>query len=613
MSFWSATDGSGAWWGDGSSMTGKAQPHTLADLTASLRVARGDEPAEMVIKDTRFLDVFTGAFLEGDVAVHRGWIAGTQQAYAGVHEVDGRGVFVVPGFIDAHVHIESSLLTPARFQQAVLPTGTTTAIWDPHEIANVRGRDGLAWALAATEGLQLDVYVMLSSCVPSTDPALGLETSGALLGASDLTPLRGHPRVLGLAEMMNYPGLLAGDPGVLEKLLAFQDRPRDGHCPGLRGKDLNTYGAAGIHSCHESVTCSEAREKLQKGLHVLIREGSCAKDADALLPLLDDYSSAVIGLCSDDRNPADIVAEGHISAIVDKALRAGHKPRTIFRAASFTSARAYGLEDRGVVAPGFLADLCLVRPREGERWDSGLVVEAVYKRGQRVDPRALAEQAGAQAVTGGMRAERNVRLAPCTAEDFRVDSGNGARVRVIGVRSRQILTDARSAVLPTRDGQVLADLQQDVLKIAVFERHRGTGSRTVGFVQGFGLQRGAIATSIAHDAHNAIVVGTDDGVMAAALNRLIEIDGGIVVARDRTDCEALPLPIAGLMCERDPQEVAAALNRLKALTRSLGCALEEPFLQLSFLALPVVPALKITNCGLVDVDAFRTVPVVVGG
>lgn len=596
-------------------MAGKAHYRDLADLAAHIRVASGKEPADLVIRNTSFLDVYTGQFLSGDVAIYRDTIVGTQQRYEGLEVVDGRGSFLVPGFIDAHVHIESSLLTPERFQQAVLPFGTTTVIWDPHEIANVRGREGLVWALEASEGLALDVFVMLSSCVPSTSPQRELETSGALLRAEDLVPLQAHPRVIGLAEMMNYPGLLAGEPDVLDKLLVFQDRRRDGHCPGLRGKDLNAYGAAGIHSCHESVSKEEAREKLQKGLHVLIREGSCAKDADALLPLLDDYSSAVIGLCSDDRNPADIAKEGHISYIVDKALRSGHRPQTVFRAASFAAARAYGLEDRGAVAPGFLADVCLVRPRDGQTWSSGVTIEAVYKKGRLVDRAVLAADAETYAVSRPLpRWGANMRLAPCKAEDFHVPIPAGTspgatlvQARVIGVRTRQIVTDALTATLPVSERQVRMDREQDILKIAVFERHHQTGRRTVGFVKGFGLQRGAIATSINHDSHNAIVVGTDEALMAAALNHLIRIDGGIVVAQDQETIESLSLPVGGLMCARDPQDVAQALERLRQRTVAMGCRLPEPFIQLSFLALPVIPSLKITDRGLVDVDRFQLV------
>lgn len=594
---------------------GKTHYRSAEELAAHIRVARGETPADLVVKQARILDVYTGALLTGDLAVYDGRIAGTGQSYRGRVEIDGAGHVLVPGFIDAHVHIESSLLTPLRFQQTVLPCGTTTVIWDPHEIANVRGLEGLQWALDASEGLDLDVLVMLSSCVPSTTPERALETSGARLEAEDLAGLRQHPRVLGLAEMMNYPGLLAGDPDLLRKLLAFQDRRRDGHCPGLRGRDLNAYGVAGIHSCHESTTLEEAREKLNKGLHVLIREGSCAKDADALLPLLDEYASAVIGLCSDDRNPADIAREGHIDAIIDKALRAGHPPRTIFRSASFAAARAYGLEDRGVLAPGFLADFCLVRPKEGDRWTSGLTVAAVYKRGRRVERAVLEAAACAGRPYRWAGGGANMHLDPCRQEDFLVPASGASpcawqEVRVIGVRRRQIVTDRLTARLPVVQGGVTADPGQDVLKIAVFERHRRSGRRAVGFVKGFGLTRGALATSINHDSHNAIVVGADEAVMAAALNRLREIDGGIVVAEDTGRMDCLPLPIGGLMCDRDPREVGATLERLRGMAHDLGCTLNEPFIQLSFLALPVIPALKITDRGLVDVEKFELVSAV---
>lgn len=590
-------------------------PLDEADGRRLLRVAQGVEPADLVIKHTRFLDVFSGAFIDGDIAIGQGVIAGTKEPYTGRIEFDGHDLFAVPGFLDAHVHIESSLLTPRRFQQAVLPHGTTTVIWDPHEIANVHGQEGLAWALEASEPLLLDVFIMLSSCVPSTSPEWELETSGAVLRAEDLVPFRSHPRVLGLAEMMNYPGVLGGDRDVLEKLWMFRDMRRDGHCPGVSGKALNAYGAAGIHSCHESTTLEEAREKLQKGMHVLVREGSCAKDADALLPLLTDYTSAVIGLCTDDRHPADIHAEGHISAIVEKALRAGYDPANIFRAASFSTARAYGLDDRGVIAPGYLADLCLVRPRDGRTWTSGFVVEHVVKQGTVVTRDVLSGMESGEHECVRPRARiANMNCQPCSADDFRVEGSVGEgrqRVRVIGIRPRQLRTDMLVCSLPVMGGQIQSDPHHDIAKIAVFERHHGTGRRGIGYVKGFGLERGAIATSIGHDAHNAMVVGLDDHLMAAALNRLFAIDGGIVVALDAETMEWMSLPIGGLLCDEDPHVVAAALNRLKAMTRELGCTLDEPFLQLSFLALPVIPSLKITDRGLVHVESSRVVSLTV--
>jgi len=446
------------------------------------------------------------------------------------------------------------------------------------------------------------------SCVPSTSPQAGLETSGAVLTAADLLPFRTHPRVLGLAEMMNFPGLLGGDADVMEKLAGYSGLRRDGHCPGLSGKDLCAYGVAGIHSCHESTTLAEAAEKLSKGVHVLIREGSCAKDADALLPILTAYSSACLGLCSDDRNPADIAATGHINCIIDQALGKGLAPEAIFRAASYGPARLYGLEDRGAIAPGYLADFVLVEPRRQGDWTGGMKIRAVYKNGRLVDAGRLQQLAQSRLTPPD---GRNLKLPPATAATFRVSTTaqNTVKARLIGVIPRQILTEPLAGVLLVKHGEVLGDPSQDALKIAVLERHHDTGGGSVAFVRGFGLSRGAIATSINHDSHNVIVVGSSDELMTAAVNELRAIDGGIVVVADDGRIESLPLPIAGLMTDADPAVVTTALHRLKDLAQACGCQLAEPFLQLSFLALPVIPTLKITDKGLVDVRTFALVSV----
>lgn len=589
----------------------KATYRDATSLAAAIKAARGLSKCDLVIKNARWLDVFSGEFQSGDVAIFNGTIVGTGESYEGSETIDGEGLYVVPGFIDSHVHIESSLMTPARFQESVLPCGTTTVIWDPHEIANVKGVAGIKWAVDSSRNLltdkfALDIFVMVPSCVPSTNPEAGLESAGAVLRAADLRPFVGDERVLGLAEMMNFPGLLAGDGDIMAKLQDFGTKRRDGHCPGLSGRDLNAYGVAGIHSCHESTTIPEAREKLSKGIHVLIREGSCAKDADTLLPVLNQRTAPVLGFCSDDRNPADIAAEGHIDCIVNKALRAGHAPEEVFRAASFGPSRAYGLDDRGAVAPGYRADLVLVDP-EGD-WQSGCRVVAVLKNGQRVDRKLLAE---VRDQDPGFSATSNMNLKHVSAEDFRVPTvaTEQQKSRVIGVRPHQIITDSLLLDLPVEGGAVLADVNSDVLKIAVFERHHGTGLRSVAFVQGFGLKHGAIATSINHDSHNAIVVGSSDELMAAAINKLIEIDGGIVVVKETGETVVLPLPVGGLMTMASPLEVGAALGRLKQAAVDAGCCLDEPFLQLSFLALPVIPNLKITDRGLVDVTMFAVVPV----
>jgi adenine deaminase len=591
--------------------SGKGQWPDAAGLKDAVRAARGEIAADLVIKGAQFLDVFAGRFVAGDVAVYKGRIIGTGESYAGETEVDGTGLWLVPGFIDAHVHIESSMMTPARFQEAVLPCGTTTVIWDPHEIANVAGREGIEWALRASEGLDIDVFVMMPSCVPSTSPAAGLESSGATLFARDIRDWRSHPRVLGLAEMMNFPGLLHGDPDVLTKLDDWSSLKRDGHCPGLSGRDLNAYAAAGIHSCHESTTREEALEKLTKGIHVWIREGSCAKDAEALLPLLNPRSSAVLGMCSDDRNPLDIAHEGHIDCIINMALHRGLAPEDVFRAASFAPARAYGLEDRGAIAPGYVADFVLVEPRRTH----GIKIQGVWKRGRRIVKEALASTAAARAdhdrfVLKGRPA--NINMPPVTAEHLQLKSAAKAqqRVRVIGVRPGQIVTDHLTEDLRVESGLLQADPARDILKIAVFERHHGKGGSACAFVHGFGLKTGAIATSINHDSHNVIVVGANDELMLRATEELRKIDGGIVVVSGSGEVSRLSLPFGGLMTDQSPAQVASELVALKKLAASCGCTLEEPFLQLSFLALPVIPALKITDRGLVDVGAFRIVSVV---
>lgn len=580
---------------------------TPAMLKHRIDTARGLIHAELVLRGARWLDVFSGRWREGDIAIADGVICGVGESYQAHKTIDVQGMHVVPGFIDSHVHIESSMMTPDQFSRAVVPRGTTTVFWDPHEITNVKGAAGLEWALTATEHLDLDVFVMVPSCVPSTSRAAGLETSGAELLAADLLPYSRHPRVLGLAEMMNWPGLLAGDDEVLTKLWNFQDHRRDGHCPGLKGKDLNAYAVAGIHSCHESTTAVEADEKLSKGIHLLIREGSCAKDADQLLPLLNARSAVAIGFCSDDRNPLDIEDDGHLDCIVNKALRAGHDACDVFRSSSYAAATMYGLNDRGAVAPGYKADLVVVGQKRSGSWAEGIQVKQVFKDGI-LTGTAAPKKAAATPFSG-----RNINLKQkqITSTDFRIPhTAQDAACRVMGVRPGQIITDRVSAKLPVHDGSVSEDLSQDILKIAVFERHHQTGYHAVALVKGMGLKRGAIATSINHDCHNIIVTGSSDALMVRAIEELRAIDGGIVVVAEGGAVERLVLPIGGLMTNADPAEVSAVLRKLKALTRACGCTLDEPFLQLSFLALPVIPTLKITDRGLVDGEHFKLVSVV---
>ncbi len=588
----------------------KAQDTTAKRLQKRIAVACGKVPADIVIKNAQILDVFAGDFFTGDVAVADGIIVGTQESYEGAETLDGSDCFVVPGFIDSHVHIESSLMTPVRFQESVLPHGTTTVLWDPHEIANVLGTAGVKWALSASEKLMLDVFVLLPSCVPATH----LETSGARLDPDDLKTFKGQNRVLGLAEVMNYPGVLNSEESMGQKLELFADGIRDGHAPQLRGRALNCYLCAGIQSCHESSDIEEAREKLRKGMHVLVREGSCAKNANDLLPLITTYSSATVALCSDDRNPADIRTEGHIDFIINLALAQGIPPENIFRSASFAAAKAYGFLDRGVVAPGYVGDLVVVKQVKKGSWKEGFAVHKVIKNGQFVEADALRRDADKrQGHDRPAMQKKNINMQPLSMEMLTVKhpaSAQGTRIscRIIEVLPDQIITGCQIKQLPIKAGEVLPDHDQDILKIAVFERHHATGNHAVAFAQGFGLKSGALAASIGHDSHNIVVIGASDACIFAAIEAVRAMDGGIVVIDGNGKTAAsLSLPIGGLMTDAPIESVANSIVTLKQEAKKIGCVLHEPFLQMSFLALPVIPTLKITDKGLVDVDTFQIV------
>ncbi|MFQ5784148.1 MAG: adenine deaminase [Alphaproteobacteria bacterium] len=561
------------------------------DLKRRIDQALGRGAADLVIKGARVLDVVTGALLEGDVAICGDRIVGTCETYDGRATIDGRGAVVVAGFIDSHVHVESTCITPAEFDRCVLPRGTTTAICDPHEIANVLGAQGLEYFLDSAGALAMDLRVQLSSCVPSTR----LETSGARLEAADLVRYRDHEAVIGLAEMMNFPGIFAHDDGVLDKLVAFDGAHIDGHAPLVSGCELNAYAACGIRNCHESTSAPEAREKLVKGLQVLIRDGSVSKDVAALAPLLDDRTSPFMAFCTDDRNPLDIAEEGHIDHLVRKAIATGAPVAAVYRAASWSAARGFGLVDRGLVAPGYLADLVLLDDLET------CAVRSVIRRGRPVTDETFAKVAPPPPVGRG-----SIRLDPVTAADFAVPAA-GPSGPVIGVIDGSILTDHLTLELPYRDGRREADVEADVLKVLVFARHGVNRNVGRGFVRGFGLERGALASSVGHDSHNLIVVGADEADMAVAVNRVIELGGGFVAVRGDEVRAELALPLAGLISDRPFGEVRERLRNLRRVVAAFGCPLAEPFLQLAFLPLPVIPHLKITDRGLVDVDRFELI------
>ncbi|WP_233713116.1 adenine deaminase [Amaricoccus solimangrovi] len=561
-------------------------------LEARIAQGRGDVPADLVLRGGRVFDLVTGALTEGDVAICGDTIVGVEAHYEGREVIDVAGLTLVPGFIDTHLHVESSLVTPFEFDRCVTPRGVTTAICDPHEIANVIGLDGIRYFQEASAHTLLDLRVQLSSCVPATD----METSGARIEAGDLAAVMNHPSGIGLAEFMNYPGVIHRDPRAMAKLRLFEGGHVDGHCPRLSGRDLNAYVAAGIRTEHEATTPEEALEKLRKGMRVLIREGSVSKDLEALAPILNDATSAYLCLCTDDRNPLDIAEQGHLDYMIRRLIERGASPLAAYRAASLSGAEAFGLRDRGLIAPGRRADIVGVRTLEA--CDAQIVLCA----GRRVTAEAFAARGSVAPV--GRHSVKARRLAP---EDFR-SAANREETDVIGVIEGKIITEHLRETIPIADNDKRPDPARDLIRVAVVERHGMNDNRATGFVKGFGLREGAIASTVCHDHHNIAVIGADYADMALAANRLAEIEGGFVVARDGVILAELPLPVAGLMSLEPFEVVRDTLVELRAAAKSLGVTLEEPFLQLAFLALPVIPALKITDRGMVDVARFELIP-----
>jgi adenine deaminase len=551
----------------------------MADLTRRLAVARGDEPADLVVRGGRVLSVYTREWLEADVAVCDGWIAGVGE-YRGHETLDAGGRYVAPGLIDAHLHLESSMLLVDEFARLVLPFGTTSVVADPHEIANVLGTDGVHWLADACADLPLDVFFMAPSCVPASR----FESPRRALTTGDLEGLLRRRSVLGLAEMMNFPGVIAGDQGELAKLGLEGAEHVDGHAPGVLGSRLQAYAAAGIGSDHEATTLQEGRERLRAGMWLLIREASGARNLDAF--------------CTDDREPGHIAREGHVNSMVRRAVKSGVDARDALAIASCNAATWHGLGDRGAIAPGRRADL-LVLP-DLERF----LPDVVLKDGI-VPPPPVAPPVPEWA-------RRTVRIQPISPNDLHTPDTGGA-IRVIGLVPGQIVTEALALPATVRDGLAVADPARDLAKIAVTERHLGTGRVGLGFVQGFGLQCGAIASTVAHDAHNIVCVGVDDGDMARAIGRLAELGGGMVAVEGRGVRAELPLPVAGLLSDQTLDVVLAQSAALSDAAAALGSTVEAPFHAMSFLALSVIPSLKITDQGLVDVDRFELVSLAAGG
>jgi adenine deaminase len=562
-----------------------------AILKQRIDQALGRNRADLVIKNVRLLNVATGNIDETDIAICGDTIVGTYDRYDGVREIDGKGRFAVPGFIDTHVHCESTLVAPSEFDRCVLPRGTTTAICDPHEICNVMGDAGLQYFLDSALTTALDLRVQLSSCVPATH----LETAGARLKADDLARHRHHPKVIGLAEFMNFPGVLWKDEETLDKLAEFYGAHIDGHSPLVTGKELNAYLSCGIRNCHECTSQAEAREKIAKGMQVLIRDGSVSKDVDALSGLIDPVTSPFLAFCTDDRNPLDIAEEGHLDHLIRRAIAHGADIAAVYRTATWSAARGFGLKDRGLVAPGYLADIVLLDDL------AQCTVSQVIRAGKPVSAETFAGRKSPPPV--GLNSIKRDRIG---SEDLAIPA-SGPGTPVIGVLPNKIITEALQATVPYRNGRRHADPENDILKIVVVERHGFTRNIGKGFVKGFGIRSGALASSVGHDSHNICAVGSSDADMVVAINRLIEIGGGFVAVKDGTVVGELALPVAGLMSLKPFEAVEHELEALRASVKALGCPLAEPFLQLAFLPLPVIPHLKITDMGLVDVDKFELV------
>lgn len=564
----------------------------MADLEQRIAQGRGDEPADIVLRGGQVFDLVTGEMIAGDVAICGDTIVGIAERYDAKQVIDVSDLILVPGFIDTHLHIESSLVTPFEFDRCVTPRGITTAICDPHEIANVIGPEGIRYFQEASARTVMDIRVQLSSCVPSTD----METSGAAINAEALAPLMGHPSGIGLAEFMNYPGVIHRDLEAMAKLRLFEGAHIDGHCPQLTGRDLNAYIAAGIRTEHEATTAEEAREKLQKGMRVLIREGSVSKDLEALQPLLTERTAPYMCLCTDDRNPLDIAEHGHLDYMIRTLIARGTPPLAAYRAASLSAAEAFGLKDRGQIAPGKRADIVALTSLEA--CDAQLVLCA----GRVVDEAAFAARKGVDPI-----GRHSVKAPWVSAKDFR-SAGNREATDVIGIIEGKIITEHLHEDIAIVDGDKRPDPVRDLSRIAVIERHGKNGNIATGFGRGFGMRGGAIASTVCHDHHNIACVGVDYDDMALAANRLGEIEGGFVVAGGRRILAELSLPVAGLMSLEPFEVVRDRLVELRDAAKGLGVTLEEPFLQLAFLALPVIPALKITDRGLVDVEKFEIIP-----
>ena len=569
----------------------------LQNIKNKIEIAGGGKKVDLLLKNARVINTFSGDIHKTHVAVHKGKIVGFGQ-YGAKRTMDLKGAYLAPGFIDGHVHIESSMVKIPEFAKVVLPHGTTSAVIDPHEIANVLGLDGIKYMLASSVNSVLGVFVMLPSCVPSTR----LETAGAELSSHDLALLLNDERVLGIGEMMNYPGVIFQDEEVLRKIAIAGNKVIDGHAPMLNGKKLFAYVSAGIRSDHECTSVEEAKEKLRAGMYIMIREGTAAKNLKGLLPLVNSENSRKFVFVTDDRHLEDIFRQGHIDYLVRTAIQLGVEPIRAIQMATINTAEYFGLKDLGAIVPGYHADLVVFEDLRK------LKVSKVFKDGRLVardggmEPRVIREYEG--------KARGTINVRWIEHEDFALKA-EGRRARVINIIPDQIVTRATVETVKQDGGYVSSDTERDILKIAVIERHMASGRVALGLVRGFGLKKGAIASSVSHDSHNIVVIGTHDGDMYAAAVQVVKMQGGIVAALNGQILEALPLPVAGLMSDRSAEFVREKQRRLNEIARMLGSKIDDPFMAMSFLTLPPIPEIRITDRGVIDAVGFKAVPLFV--
>jgi adenine deaminase len=566
-------------------------------LARRIEAARGDRPVDLLFRGAKVVNVFTGELASTSVAVFEGVVVGFEGRQA-KEIVELNGAILSPGFIDGHFHLESSLLVPGEFARAVLPHGTTAVVADPHEIANVAGVAGVQFMLEASEEIGLEIFYMAPSCVPATH----LETAGAELSGNDIERLAQHPKVIGLAEMMNFPGVILGDPAILDKLDRFRDKVIDGHSPGLSGASLDAYLCGGIGSDHECTRLEEAREKLAKGMHIMLREGSQARDLEALAPLVTAQTKHRCMLVSDDCHPEDLLEHGHMNRVLKRAIELSIDPMSAIQLASLNPARYFGLRTLGAIAPGYQADIVVLGSLDS------LEVCRVYKKGQLVakDGKCLLPDLAAAKKTKLI----SMKLGELREDDLRIQI-EGPRVRAIRAVPNTLITEEEILPVAERQGMAVSEPERDLLKMVVLERHRGSGRRGFAFIRGLGLRQGALASTVAHDSHNLIVVGANDSDMVVAANVLRELGGGLVVVRDGQVKALLPLPVAGLVSNASLEQVVELKKEVDQAALELGATLEQPFMALSFMALPVIPKLKLTDQGLVDVESFTHVPLFV--